>query len=463
MTAAGYDLPIREEARRTLALAWPVMLTSLNWTLLHLTDIVFVGLTGTHEAAAFGASRTLTYIIVMIEIGAMTGILVFAAQADGAGDKPASGLVFRQGMLLALAMSTIGAVPYFFGAAWMLGLAGVNAALIPTAAKVVQIMALAMPAQLIIIAASNFLEGISRPRRVMAVNLAILPLNALLAWAWSGGHLGLPRLGAVGAALATLTCLWLGALAMVYAALRVGDANERQLGHWSRRDIAAAWHGIGNLARFGAMPALASGLELAGFAWLIALSTQLGDTATHAFQIIFSLHNLTFGFALGFGSAAGVRIGNAVGAGQRDAARRRTAIALVMAVTVMVAWMALFALAGPAVVGLFPATDAVHAVALTMLAIWLPWILFDGAQIVLTFALRSLGDQVVAGVNNIIAFFLITGLVGWWLVGEGWGTTALVAGAGGGMVMAAVLNAVRFWWITASPTRLPGVQSGSRS
>ena len=66
-------------------------------------------------------------------------------------------------------------------------------------------MALAFPAQFLLAASSYFLEGISRPRRVMAVNLAMLPLNALLAWAWVGGHLGLPALGAVGAAYATAT------------------------------------------------------------------------------------------------------------------------------------------------------------------------------------------------------------------------------------------------------------------
>jgi hypothetical protein len=53
---------------------------------------------------------------------------------------------------------------------------------------------------LVIVAASFFLEGVSRPRRVTVVNLSILPLNALLAWALSGGQLGLPVMGAVGAA-----------------------------------------------------------------------------------------------------------------------------------------------------------------------------------------------------------------------------------------------------------------------
>ena len=58
---------------------------------------------------------------------------------------------------------------------------------------------------------SYFLEGISRPQRVMAINLTMLPFNGLLAWAWVGGHFGLPALGAVGAAYATATISWLGA------------------------------------------------------------------------------------------------------------------------------------------------------------------------------------------------------------------------------------------------------------
>ena len=45
------------ETRRILALAWPVALTSLNWTILHVTDVVLVGLVSTAEVAALGASR----------------------------------------------------------------------------------------------------------------------------------------------------------------------------------------------------------------------------------------------------------------------------------------------------------------------------------------------------------------------------------------------------------------------
>src|SRR3546814_10216956 len=56
------------EARRVLSLAWPVMLTSLNWTLLHLIDVAVVGQVSTHELGALAAGRALTYVPIIVGI-----------------------------------------------------------------------------------------------------------------------------------------------------------------------------------------------------------------------------------------------------------------------------------------------------------------------------------------------------------------------------------------------------------
>ena len=52
MASAHPPLTTRAETLRLLALAWPVMLTSLNWTLLQVTDVMVVGLVSTEEVAA---------------------------------------------------------------------------------------------------------------------------------------------------------------------------------------------------------------------------------------------------------------------------------------------------------------------------------------------------------------------------------------------------------------------------
>jgi MATE family multidrug resistance protein len=437
------------ETWRILALAWPVALTSLNWTLLHVTDVILVGLVSTDQVAILGASRTLLYVTIVAGLAGLSGILVFTSRADGAGDLPRTGRVLREGLLLALLIGLgLGGILFVFAAPLLRGI-GVAVALVPGTARVVQIMAIALPIQLIQIAASFFLEGVSRPQRVTTVNLAILPINAVLAWMLSGGHCGFPVMGAEGAALATAIAAGLSAAAMLGAVWLLPQARARGVrALFTPAAWAGAIAGVRQMLGFGIMPAVASGLELAGFSILIALSTQFGDATAHAFQIVFSIHNVTFAFAMGLGSAAGVRAGNAVGEGMPGAAIPRTLIAVILSTGVLGTLALLLIVAGMPIIAFFPATADVHQIALVMLPVWAPFILFDGIQLILVYALRSMGDQVITGVNSILAYFIVTGGVGWWLVQAGVGSQGLVYASGIGMVTAATLHSIRFWQIS---------------
>ncbi|WP_343527386.1 MATE family efflux transporter [Sphingomonas sp.] len=439
--------PDRAELRRLLGLAWPVMLTSLNWTILHVTDVIVVGMVGEHEVAALSASRSLTYMAIVTGLAWLSGVLVRASRADGAGDLPATGQALRDGLVLGLVLGVAAMLTLGLGGAALLRGIGVAPALVAPGARVVAVMALGYPFQMVLIAASFFLEGISRPRRVTVVNLSILPINALLAWALASGQAGLPVLGAVGAALATVIASAIGAVAMVAAAVRLPRGELRGVRRIDRAAWATTPAGAIGLARFGLVPAIASGLELAGFAVLIALSTRLGEATAHGFQIVFSVHNVTFALAIGLGSAAGVRAGNAVGEGATFAAVSRTLLAVGLVALAMGACGLGLLLWPQGVVGLFPASPEARSAAIAMLAIWAPFILFDGVQVVLVYALRSLGDQVAAGINSILAYFVVTGGVGWWLVGAGWGAAALAWASGAGMLVAALLHGGRFAWI----------------
>ena len=165
-------------------------------------------------------------------------MLVFAARADGGGELAETGDIFRSGLMLGLSARPRHRArprPPRFD---LLGLFGVEPGLQRPGAAVVQAMALAFPAQFLLAASSYFLEGISRPQRVMTVNLAMLPLNGLLAWAWVGGHLGLPALGAVGAAYATATVSWAGAVAMILLVWLLPRAEERAGARFQRAGAA---------------------------------------------------------------------------------------------------------------------------------------------------------------------------------------------------------------------------------
>ena len=89
----------------------------------------------------------------------------------------------------------------------------------------------------------------------------------------------------------------------------------------------------------------------------------------------------------------------------------------------------------------------VLALAASMLALIAAFLLFDGLQYVFGAALRSLGEQVWAGINGILAFFVVTGGLGWWLVRSGWGADGLAFAAGAGMLVCAVLQFARLAWV----------------
>jgi MATE family multidrug resistance protein len=220
---------------------------------------------------------------------------------------------------------------------------------------------------------------------------------------------------------------------------------------------AAAWGralvDLPSLLRFGLMPAIAAGLELGGFSLLIALSTQLGPVTAGAFQTVFSLHNLMFAMAIGFASAAGVRVGNAVGAGEAHLAGARIRVAIMLAAVCMGLGGALMAMAPHLAVAPFSSDAALLAQSAVMLALLGPFMAFDGIQLVCVYALRSLGDQVVAGINSILGYFLLTGALGWWLVRHGHGGTGLIIAMIAGMVVTALLQTARVGWISFRSAR----------
>lgn len=440
---------ILNESRVLLGLAWPVMLTSLNWTLLHLIDVAIVGHVSTHELGALAAGRALTYVSIVVGIATLSGVLVFTSRADGAGDRARCGGVFREGILLALFMGLMCMAVLQIWAEPLVHMVGVAPELVADGARVVRAMSLGYVPQFLLCTLTYTLEGLSRPQRPMVVNLAMLPVNAVLAWAWAGGHWGFPAEGAAGAALATALTSVFGAVAMLVSVWTLPDAQVNHIRDVSLRAWMAAFRGIRRLIGFGLVPALASGLELVGFSWLIALSTQLGAVPAAAFQMVFSLHNFAFGFALGIASAAGVRVGNAVGASTPELVRPRSLIAAALAVGGMgIISMIYISFAG-AVLRPFSNDEEALLLAAAMLVLWAPFIVFDGVQMVFVYALRSMGDQVAAGLNGVVAFFFVTGGLGWLFIRSmQMGPMGLVFASAAGMIVAALLQGARLGIVT---------------
>jgi multidrug resistance protein, MATE family len=139
---------------------------------------------------------------------------------------------------------------------------------------------------------------------------------------------------------------------------------------------------------------------------------------------------------LGFSSAAAVGVGQALGRGDLAGAREAgwTAVRLSM---IFMGVMAIFFLAAPGLIArVFTPDPEVIAASTGLLAIAAAFQLFDGAQVVVTGALRGMGDSHTAAIVNLVAYWFIGIPLGWVLCFRyGWGARGVWVGLCVGLVL----------------------------
>ncbi|MEO0412245.1 MAG: MATE family efflux transporter [Pseudomonadota bacterium] len=433
--------PFWADVARTWALAWPVMLADLVVISISTIDVIMVGRSSTDELAYLGIGRTLTWMAIVICSGLLAGVTVFAARADGAGTPKEAGVIYRRGVAYTLALGAICSLALLLGAEAVLSALDLPEALVGQGADYVRVTAIGVPFQLFTMCSFLWLEGISRPRPGLIVMIMTLPLNAGMNWLFIDGNMGAPALGASGAALATTLAQMIGA-ALIYLYLRaMKDRAYWGLGATWR----GSWRGGKGLRRFGYMPGFATGMEFLGFNALNVMTGYLGIAVVGAYQVLFSLHAISFAVAMGFASATSVRVGNAMGRKDPAAVVHQVRLSAGMTAVAMLPFVLVYLFIPQVPISLFGVDTQVAQLAMVFIAILAPFLIFDGLQYMLVFALRAAGDEVIASVLQVGSFLVMmagsgaffTFVLGFGAPGIGWGMVA-------GIVCAAVLLSGRF-------------------
>jgi multidrug resistance protein, MATE family len=445
--AAFFSTP---ETRRQLTLAWPVMLATGQWVLLNLIDTAMVGHSGTQELAFMNAGRILVWTAVMIAFGLLSAVSIFVARADGAKNYYQCGTYLRQGLQYAVVLGVGISLFLFIAAEPALELVGIPPSQSKGGGAFVHIMAVALLFRIIGLPCAYFLEGISRPRIVMILALATLPLNAGLNWIFVFGNLGFPEMGAKGAALGTTLAIICEEVAMFCYLTWMKDRARfgiqgRFFGPW--RNV---WQEGKELRVFGVAAGLTAGMEIMGFSILGIIAAQISTTAAAAFQSVNALHSVVLCLPVGFASAVGVRVGNAVGERAIGEIATRGWLAVLLAAVGTLLSIAPMLLFPHFWLSLFSETDTQMLMIANVMLLWtMPFVIFDSVQIVLVYALRAAGDPVFAALNQGVSCLLIMGGGGWFCVHIlKMGPLGVTAGLVIGVLVSAILMMARFWWIT---------------
>jgi MATE family multidrug resistance protein len=185
------------------------------------------------------------------------------------------------------------------------------------------------------------------------------------------------------------------------------------------------------LVRVGLPAATQVMLEVGVFATAGVFAARITADALAANQIVLNIAGFVFMVPFGFGSAAAVRVGHAVGRRDTAAMRRAGWVAIGLALTFAIAMSLVFIAMPRPFLEIFTRDQGVLQTSAGVLVIYALAQPFDACQTVATGALRGLGDTHVPMVVNLAGHWGIGLPLAYYLCfSRGWGVAGLWAGLG---------------------------------
>jgi len=383
--------------RATWQVAWPVMVTSALFALLHLVDTFWVGRLGRAAVAAVTLSGSVFGVLFSLASVFTVGTMATAARAAGANSHGGVAATLRHALVLVILLTTPVAVAGSLLAGRLLGLFGPAGDVLAVGTPYLRWLLAASPGffcGMVLYSVFQALGDTRTPMYVMlATNLANIVLDPILIFGW----FGLPRLGTTGAAIATVSTQTLGLAAMVVVMYR-------------RRFLS---RGPLHRATFGRLLAIGGPAGLQGVTrpvtgmLMFAIVTRFGTAAMAALGIGMRALEVMFVYLSGLASAGEALVGQSLGRADPNLAERVVRrIALIGSLLQVATIPVLFAFA-PKVIALFNADPDVVAHGTTYLRIIAPSLLVLGLVTGWDSAQRGAGATTVPMVAALVSNWLI--------------------------------------------------------
>jgi len=414
--------PNRERRRAIWAIALPIMGGMMSQNVLNLVDIGMVGRLGDAALAATGIGSFSNYMAISFIIGLSAGVQALAARRLGENRHGETAVPLNGGLMLALLIGLPLCVVLYMLIPKVYHFLSDDPEVIVQGVPYLQVRVLSMVAVGMNFSFRGYWSAIHMTGVYLRTLLVMHAINIGLNWLLIFGHLGFPKMGVVGAGLATTISLYIGTGLYFFFALR----HARDKGFLERiPSRQTLWQQF----RLSLPSSLQQLFFSAGLVTLIWIISRIGTAEVAAVNVLMTFHITAILPAFGISLAATTLVGNALGRNDTEDAAlwgwNAAAISLLYGVLLGVV---LIPLAWP-LLGLFLSNPETRELAHAPMILWALVIGVDTMGMVLLNALIGAGDTRRSMWISVIAqwvFFLPCayavgpvfgfGLIGVWLV-----------------------------------------------
>ncbi len=301
-----------------LRVAIPVMFQQLIIVAVGLSDTLMVGKLSEEALAAVGASTQIFLIYINTIFGFLSGVAVFSVQYWGIKDLK----MLRKLMGIGYALSAALGVPAIMGVyiftPSLISVFSSDAEVIAIGVTYTRIVVFAYLLDGLTFVISYNSRVIQRLKWPTIFNAAAVALNIVLNWGLIFGNMGLPEMGAAGAAVATLISR-IVEFALIFAYIYMSKGHPlRALPSELRFDMGL----FVRVMKTATPVVLNEVLWVLSFTLIFAIYGRLGPSALAVVQIAMTVNSAFQAIYFGLGNGCNVIVGQELGRGDRESAYR---------------------------------------------------------------------------------------------------------------------------------------------
>jgi MATE family multidrug resistance protein len=376
---------IQLEIRALWHLAWPMLIGQLATVGMGVSDVAMTGHVSAADLAAVSLGASIWSIVIVTVMGVMMAINAVVAHEVGAGKFDRIPHVVRQALWKALGVGAIAFVAANLGT-YLFDYLELEAAVRDKATTFVHVISFGLPAFTAYRTLYGYSTSLNQTKPMMVIALGGLCFNIVVNWLLVYGHLGFPKLGAVGCAVATGVGLWLMLGAMLWWIARAPAYHTTYpFTHWEGPNRQE----IGSMLKLGLPIGITYFAEVSAFSAVCLLVARFGVVSMAANQIALNFVSLVFMVPLSVGIGLITRVGQALGEGDPVRARFVSWVGVATALGFGVLSATFIALFRFQIAAAYTSDPAVQTMAANLLLFAALFQLSDSTQVAASSAIRG--------------------------------------------------------------------------
>lgn len=427
--------------RQLFSLTWPIFLESVLFSIIGSVDTLMLSRYADDAVGAVGVANSVMSLFQVISniITAGTGIL--CAQYIGAGKTTKEKQPLILGALLVNgALGIAFSLAAGLGAPWLLRLMGVEEVQYEFARQYLTLVGGFLFVQMIAVTFSSLIRAHGKTKASMVFSVAMNAINIGLNYILIYGKLGLPVMGARGAAIATVIskCIMCIAAAIYLTRFVLPDLTFKP-------DWKAMRPAMGQILAIGSPAAGEQISYTLSKLVVMKMVTSLGPVAVNTYSYVNIVVSYVYLFSMAIGQGTSIMVGWEAGKRQVDNAKSICRFSTNISTVFSLVALGILCLVRRPMMGIFTDDDAIITMGAAVILSDFVLELGRSRNLVLVNSLRAAGD---------VRYPLYIGLFSMWFfsvgasfllgIGLGWGLVGIWIGLGLDECFRAVLLQIRW-------------------